>query len=386
MPMKLLSANHGAALAATLAGRANRAGRGFCSGVYPITPSTECMEYLCLQDIEKGRVIKVESEHSAMAVCIGAAAAGARTFTATASNGLVYMAENCIAASYLRLPVVLAVANRTIGPPWNIWADHGDALLLRDHGLIQFYCADNQELFDTTLCAFRLAEDAEVMLPVMVNMEGFILSHTVAQIDVPDQAAVDRFLPIASIPHRLADTPHALGQMEQPHQTEMHRQQHFAAMKGAPDVYARIQAEFAEIFGRALPDAVVPYRAEDADTLIVSMGTIGVTAERVVDRLREQGQKVGSLRVRLFRPLPANDIRRWFAGKRHIAVIDRDVSLGFGGVLWGEVSALADPGTVVQGYLAGLGGGDVRPEHILNMIADLLPREVAGLPAMMEAA
>ena len=242
MPLKLLSANHGAALAATLAGRANRNGRGFCSGVYPITPSTECMEYLCLQDIEKGRVIKVESEHSAMAVCIGAAAAGARSFTTTASNGLVYMAENCIAASYLRLPVVLAVANRTIGPPWNIWADHGDALLLRDHGLIQFYCADNQELFDTTLCAFRLAEDAQVMLPVMVNMEGFILSHTVAQIDVPEQERVDRFLPLTSIPHRLAEAPHALGQIEQPHQTEMHRQQHFAALKGAPEVYARIKA------------------------------------------------------------------------------------------------------------------------------------------------
>lgn len=386
MPMKLLSANHGAALAATLAGRANREGRGFCSGVYPITPSTECMEYLCLQEIEKGRVIKVESEHSAMAVCIGAAAGGARSFTATASNGLVYMAENCIAASYLRLPVVMAVANRTIGPPWNIWADHGDSLLLRDHGLIQFYCADNQELFDTVLCAFRLAEDAAVMLPVMVCMEGFILSHTVAQIDVPEQQQVDRFLPLTAVPHRLAETPHTLGQIEQPHQTEMHRQQHFAALQGAPAVYAGIQDEFERVFGRRLADAVVPYRADDAEMLIVSMGTIGATAERVVDLLREQGQKVGSLRIRLFRPLPVDEIRRCFAGKSRIAVIDRDVSLGFGGVLWGEVAALAGPETVVQGYLAGVGGGDVRPEHILNMLADLLPRQQAGGPAMMEAA
>ena len=133
MSLKLLSANHAAALAATLAARANRGGRGFCSGVYPITPSTECMEYLCLQEIEKGRVILVESEHSAMGVCIGAAAGGARAFTATSSNGLAYMAENCIAAACLRLPVVLAIANRTLGPPWNIWADHGDSLLLRDH-------------------------------------------------------------------------------------------------------------------------------------------------------------------------------------------------------------------------------------------------------------
>ena len=386
MSLKLLSANHGAALAATLAGRANRTGRGFCSGVYPITPSTECMEFLCLQQIEKGRVVKVESEHSAMAVCIGGAAAGARTFTATSSNGLAYMAENCIAAALLRLPVVLAVANRTMGPPWNIWADHGDALMLRDQGLIQLYCADNQELFDTVLCAFRLAEDPAVMMPVMVCMEGFILSHTVAQIDIPDQALVDRFLPPTSVPHRLSDTPHALGQIELPHQTEVHRHQHLAAMRGATKVYAGIQKEFEQIFGRRLADAVVPYRADDAETLIVSMGTIGATAERVVDQLREQGQKVGSLRVRMFRPFPAEDIRACFAGKQHIAVIDRDVSLGFGGVLWGEVSALADPGTVVQSYLAGLGGGDVRPEHIVNMLADLQPRKTAGQPAMMEAA
>ena len=386
MSLKLLSANHGAALAATLAGRANRTGRGFCSGVYPITPSTECMEYLCLQDIEKGRVVKVESEHSAMAVCIGAAAAGARTFTATSSNGLAYMAENCIAAASLRLPVVMAVANRTMGPPWNIWADHGDSLMLRDQGLIQIYCADNQELFDTVLAAFRLAEDAAVMMPVMVCMEGFILSHTVAQIDIPDQTQVDRFLPLTSVPHRLGEAPHALGQIDLPHQTEMHRHQHLSAMNGAVKVYAGIQDEFESTFGRRLADVVVPYRADDADTLIVSMGTIGATAERVVDQLREQGQKVGALRIRMFRPLPSEAIRAWFAGKQRIAVIDRDVSLGFGGVLWGEVSALADSGAVVQSYLAGLGGGDVRPEHILNMLADLQPRKQAGQPAMMEAA
>ena len=386
MSLKLLSANHGAALSATLAARANRTGRGFCSGVYPITPSTECMEYLCLQDIEKGRIVKVESEHSAMGVCIGAASVGARAFTATSSNGLAYMAENCIAAALLRLPVVLAVANRTLGPPWNIWADHGDSLLLRDQGLIQFYCADNQELFDTVLCAFRLAEDAAVMMPVMVCMDGFILSHTVAQTDIPEQAQVDSFLPLSTVPHRLGDTPHTLGQIEVPHQTEGHRNQHHAAMLGSTKVYAAIQTEFEQVFGRRLPDPVVAYRAEDAETLIVSMGTIGATAERVVDQLREQGQKVGSLRVRLFRPLPVDEIKAYFAGKQRIAVIDRDISLGFGGVLWGEVRALADPGAVVQSYMTGLGGGDVRPEHIVNMLADLLPRKFAGQPAMMEAA
>jgi pyruvate/2-oxoacid:ferredoxin oxidoreductase alpha subunit len=385
MTVQLLSANHGAALAATLAARANRKGRGFCSGVYPITPSTECMEYLCQQKIEKGRVIRVESEHSAMGVCIGTASAGARTFTATSSNGLAYMYENCIAAACLRLPVVMAVANRTMGPPWNIWADHGDALTLRDHGLVQFYCADNQELFDTVLAAFRLAEDGRVMMPVMVNMEGFILSHTVAQTDIPDQGQVDDFLPLTDVPHRLGVTPHTLGQIEVPHQTEMHRWQHHTAMLGVPKVYGEIQGEFENIFGRRLADPVVAYRTEDADTLIVSMGTIGLTAERAVDRLRDEGVRAGALRVRLFRPLPQEALRAHFAGKKRIAVIDRNISLGLGGILWEETRSLAEPGTVVQGYVAGLGGGDVRPEHIIKMIADLAPRKVSGPPALMEA-
>jgi pyruvate/2-oxoacid:ferredoxin oxidoreductase alpha subunit len=385
MTQQLLSANHGAALAATLAARANRHGRGFCSGVYPITPSTECMEYLCAQTIEKGRVVRVESEHSAMGVCIGAAAAGARSFTATSSNGLAYMAENCVAAASLRLPIVLAVANRTMGPPWNIWADHGDALMLRDLGLLQFYCADNQELFDTVLAAFRLAEDPRVMMPAMVCMDGFILSHTVAQTEIPQQDQVDRFLPPTAIPHQLGTTPHALGQIEVPHQTEAHRLQHHSAMLGAEQVYGEIQQSFEQIFHRPLADPVVAYRAEDADTLIVSMGTIGATAERVVDRLRERGQRVGALRVRMFRPLPVAALQRCFVGKRHIAVIDRNISIGLGGVLWGEVRALADGGTVVQNYMAGIGGGDVRPEHIEKLLGELGERTHAGAPVMMEA-
>lgn len=384
MKGQLLSANHAAALAATLAGRANRTGRGFCSGVYPITPSTECMEYLCGQKIEKGKVVRVESEHSAMGVCIGAAAAGARSFTATASNGLAYMAENCVAAAGLRLPIVMAVANRTMGPPWNIWADHGDALMLRDLGLIQIYCADNQELFDTVLAAFRLAEDPRVMMPVMVCMEGFILSHTVAQTCVPSQDEVDRFLPTTSIPQQLGATPHSLGQIELPAQTEAHRQQHHQAILGAEKVYAEVSAEFSSCFGRALPGAVVPYRTEDADTLIVSMGTMGLTAQRVVDELRERGEKVGSLRVRLLRPLPAAEIARHFAGKGRIAILDRDISLGFGGVLWGELARLA-PQAIVQNYLAGIGGGDVRPEHLERVVADLNQREQAGSPVFLEA-
>ncbi|MDR3526135.1 MAG: hypothetical protein P4L57_02575 [Rhizomicrobium sp.] len=385
MSSQLLSANHAAALATTLAARANRKGKGFVSGVYPITPSTECMEYLCNQKIEKGRVVRVESEHSAMGVCIGGAAAGARSFTATSSNGLAYMVENCIAAANLRLPVVMVVANRTLGPPWNIWADQGDALLLRDAGLIQFYCASNQEVFDTVLSAFRLAEDGRVMMPVMVNMEGFILSHNVAPVEIPQQGLVDDFLPLTDIPHRLETVPHTLGQVELPHQNECHRFQHHTAMLAAAAIYDDIRAQFEPIFGRALQGALVPYRCDDAETLIVSMGTMGITAERVVDDMRAAGARVGSLRLRLFRPLPVDAIRAVFAGKKRIAILDRNIGLGLGGVLWSDTRALADPGAVVQNYLTGLGGGDVRPEHIAKIVADIAAREISGAPMLMEA-
>jgi pyruvate/2-oxoacid:ferredoxin oxidoreductase alpha subunit len=165
----------------------------------------------------------------------------------------------------------------------------------------------------------------------------------------------------------------------------MHRQQHHAAMLGVPMVFAEIQDSFESIFERRPADVVQAYRAEDAETLVVSMGTIGTTAERAVDILRAQGQRVGALRIRMFRPLPSADIRRWFAGRKHIAVIDRDISLGMGGVLWTETRSLAEPGTVVQNYIAGLGGGDVRPEHILNMVAELRMREAELPPMIMEA-
>ncbi len=386
MSVELISANHAAALSATLAGRANRSASGFCSGVFPITPSTECMEYLCGQEIEKGKVVRADSEHNAMGICIGASSSGARSFTTTCSNGLAYMVENCVAAAGYRLPIVMSIANRTLGPPWNIWADHGDSLLMRDLGWLQLYSADNQEVFDTVLCAFKLAEDPRVMMPALTCMDGFILSHTMAQVEVPSQGQVDRFLPPTDIPHRLDKSAHTLGQMETPHQSVVHRIQHHQAMLGAQQVYAEIQDSFEEIFGRRPADPLVTYRAEDAETLIVSMGTLGVTAERVVDQLREQGLSVGSVRVRMFRPMLDEDLRKIFARKKRIAVLDRDISIGFGGVLWGEVRGFADSSTIVQNYMVGVAGGDVRPEHIINLLSELAQSQESGAPKIMEVA
>jgi len=384
MSIQLITANHASASAATLAGRANRNARGFGSGVYPITPQTECIEMLCKQTFDKGAVVRVESEHSAMAVCMGVSSAGARSFTASSSNGLAYMVENVYAAAFARLPIVMMAVNRTLGPPWNIWADHGDTLMLRDAGWMQFYCEDNQEVFDSTLLAFRLAEDPRVLLPCMVCQDAFVLSHTMMQTDVPTQAAVDAFLPDLDLAHRVADTPRVIGGLDFPHETEVHRRQFAEAMARVPAVYAEVQDEFEEHFGRRPADRVVPYRTEDADVVLVSMGTTASTARAAVDVLRERGVRAGSLRVRLFRPFPMDLLRQHLAGRPRVAVLDRDLSPGFGGVLWGELMGSVDRDSLVQNYLVGLGGGDIREHHLVEVFEDVIARDEAGSPVFKE--
>ena len=384
MSTQLITANHASAVAAALAGRANRGARGFGGGVYPITPQTECIELLCKQEFDKGSIVRVESEHSAMAVCIGFSTAGARSFTASSSNGLAYMVENIYAAAFARLPIVMMAVNRTLGPPWNIWADHGDTLMLRDAGWIQMYCEDNQEVFDSTLLAFRLAEDPRVLLPCLVCQDAFVLSHTMMQTDVPEQAQVDAFLPELNLAHRVAQTPRVIGGLDFPHETEVHRAQFAEAMFRVPAVYAEVQDEFEQHFGRRPPDRVVPYKLDDADVVLVSMGTTAATARAAVDALRGRGVKAGSLRVRMFRPFPFDGLREHLAGRAHIAVVDRDISPGFGGVLWGELLGCTDRDSVVQNYLVGLGGGDIRPRHLVEVFDDVLARESAGAPVFKE--
>jgi pyruvate/2-oxoacid:ferredoxin oxidoreductase alpha subunit len=279
----------------------------------------------------------------------------------------------------------MMAVNRTLGPPWNIWVDHGDTLMLRDSGWIQLYCEDNQEVHDSILLAYRLAEDKRILLPVMVCQDAFVLSHTLMATDIPDQAAVDAFLPELCLPHRLTSEPRVAGGLTFPHETEMHRQQHLEAMGRVPGVYASIQDEFERSFGRRPADPVVPHRLEDADLCVVAMGTTASTVRTAVDQLRAEGLKTGSLRVRMFRPLPEKSLRAQLRGRRKIAVIDRNVCPGLGGILWGEIRGLADPGTVVQNYLVGLGGGDIRPEHIRRIVADLAARDHAGDPVFLEA-
>ncbi len=384
MTIQMLSANHAAATATILAGTANRKGRGFGAGVYPITPQTECIELLCAHEFEKGDVVRVESEHSAMAATMGFSLSGARSFTASSSNGLAYMTENIWAAALFRLPIVMMAVNRTIGPPWNIWVDHGDTLMLRDTGWLQFYCKDNQEVLDTILLCYRLSEDSRVLLPSMVCQDAFVLSHTMMQSDIPDQELVDRYLPIMELPHRLAEKPVTFGGLDFPHETEAHRHRHHESMQRVPEVYEECAAAFEEIFGRKQAGPLDPYRCDDAETLIVSMGTTASTAEQVVDRLREKGQKIGSLRLRMFRPFPETKLQEAFAGRKRIAILDRDISLGMGGVLWSECRGAAPKEALVQNYVIGLGGGDIRPENIEGCVEDLMKRDEVAEPQIVE--
>jgi pyruvate/2-oxoacid:ferredoxin oxidoreductase alpha subunit len=386
MTTEFLSANHAAAAAATLAGRANAGARGFGGGVYPITPQTECIEYLCNQRFDKGEIVRVESEHSAMGVCIGMSLAGARTFTASSSNGLAYMTENVFAAALYRLPIVMMAVNRTLGPPWNIWVDHGDTLALRDSGWIQFYCENNQEVFDTMLLAFRLGEDHRVLLPVLVCQDAFVLSHTMMQTEVPELDEVERFLPEFRLPHQITDKPVTFGGLDFPHETEVHRRQHAEAMARVPAVYAQVQDEFEKAFGRRPCNAVDCYRTDDAETVLVAMSTMASTVRTVVDELRAQGRKVGAARMFMFRPFPEQQLRTALANARRVAFLDRDISLGLGGILWAEGRCTAPPGCLVQNYILGLGGGDVRPAQIKDIVKDLDERQAAGEPRILEVA
>jgi pyruvate/2-oxoacid:ferredoxin oxidoreductase alpha subunit len=218
----------------------------------------------------------------------------------------------------------------------------------------------------------------------MVCQDAFVLSHTMMQTDIPTQEEVERFLPELDLPHRVADRPVTVGGLDFPHETEAHRKQHEEAMRRVPAVHRECQDAFEELFGRRPADAVVPYKMDDAELVLLSMGTTASTVRQAVDRAREQGIRAGSLRVRMFRPFPERELRAVLAGHERIGVIDRDISLGSGGVLWAEARGAAPPGSLVQNYVVGLGGGDIRPGHVLELYEDLRRREAPSEPEIVE--
>jgi pyruvate/2-oxoacid:ferredoxin oxidoreductase alpha subunit len=327
---------------------------------YPITPQTTIVEELSEIVADgrlKARFIRVESEHSALACVAAASAAGARVFTATSSHGLAYMHEMLHWTSGTRLPVVMVNANRSIGSPWNIWCDHSDSLSQRDTGWVQLYCQSAQEALDTVIQAFKIAE--EVLLPVMVLEDGFFLSHTSEVVDVPEQKAVDSFLPPFKPRFKLSpEEPHTFNIMADPSMFINFKHEAQQAMNQAKKVIARVDREFKARFGRGYGYT---------GNVLLTMGTAASTAIEVIDAFRKQGKKVGLCRLRMFRPFPSEEVGRLLGKAKKVAVLDRDNSLGAGGIVAQELKA-ALYGAVkkprIFEFIAGLGGRDITPEVI----------------------
>ena len=359
-----------------------RLSRAEVIAAYPITPQTTIVEYLS-QWVESGefdaKFIRVESEHSALSAVMGASAAGARTFTATSSHGLWYMAEMVFWAAGARTPIVMAVVNRALGPPWNIWSEHTDALALRDAGWIQFWASNNQEVLDTIIQAYKVAEDKNVVLPAMVCLEGFIVSHTSAPVEIPEQKKVDEYLPPYDPPHYVFNPkkspPIAIGNLTFPWDYAKMRLSIQKAMENAYDVIKKTSKEFYEIFGRWHGDLVREYRLDDAEILVIAIGSVAEEVEAAVDEMRENGIKVGSLKIRTTRPFPFNEVAKAADRVSAVLVIDRDISFGWGGIVAGEVRATLHKyriDTPVYEKIMGLGGEEITTEHIKKAVKEIL--------------
>jgi len=368
---KVLMGNHAVSWGVGLA-------RAEVIAAYPITPQTQIVEELaemCADGRLNARYIKVESEHSAMAACIGASAAGVRAFTATSSQGLALMHELLHYAAGGRLPVVMADVNRALAPGWNIWTDQTDSLSQRDTGWIQLYCETNQEVLDTTIQAFRLAEMID--LPVMVVLDAFFLSHTSEPVDIPEPGDVDRFLPKRAARYQLdVENPRAFGSLTSPDAYLEMRLRQQEAMEEARTAFDFVEKEWLDIFGRKW-GAIESYRTEDADLLLVTSGTITSTAREVVDRRRAAGDAIGLVKVKMFRPFPGQLLRAALGGVPRIAVLDRNLSPGRSGIFAEEIrAALYDlpqaARPVIDGYVLGLGGRDVTPDVIDGIVGQSL--------------
>jgi pyruvate ferredoxin oxidoreductase alpha subunit len=340
---------------------------------YPISPQTHIIEAIGAL-VKSGSLspcefINVESEYAAMSVEIGASATGARTYTATASQGLLYMIEPVYNAAGLGLPIVMTLANRAIGAPINIWNDHSDAMAVRDSGWIQLFAESNQEAVDLHVQAFRLAE--ELSLPVMVCMDGFILTHAVEAIDVPEQDAVDAYLP-PYVPRQLLDPeePISIGAMVGPEAFEEVRYLAHLRQLEALERIPVLAGEFAEQFGRESGGLLREYRTGDAETVVVALGSVLGTLKDAVDELRRNGEKIGVLGVTSFRPFPADAVHAALRNARRVVVVEKAFSIGLGGVLSTDVAiATHDLPLVLRTVVAGLGGRAITRRSLEQILA-----------------
>ena len=341
---------------------------------YPITPQTHVPERLA-EMVANGELnaayIPVESEHSAMSACLGAAAVGARTFTATAGQGLELMHEVVYVASSMRYPVVMTICNRALSAPLSVWGDHSDAMAVRDTGWIQVFCQNNQEAFDLTLWAFRVGEDTRVLFPVMVHFDGFTLSHVTEPMILPEQSEVDKFLPKFNYPFALnPDKPVTHGAFGPPEIYSETKLAQEVAFRKSKEVILQGWKEFGDIFGRHYYP-VEQYRTEGAKTLLLTMGSYTETAKIVIDERRDKGEAIGLISLRLWRPFPFEEFRQAVKGAELLIVFDRCISSGMGGPVFSEVrSALYDEDQrlKVSGIIGGLGGRDMSEDDFEYVI------------------
>jgi pyruvate ferredoxin oxidoreductase alpha subunit len=367
---------------------------------YPISPQTHIVENLS-QIVKAGELVpcefvNVESEFAAMSVAIGASATGARAYTATASQGLLYMVEALFNAAGLGLPIVMTVANRAIGAPINIWNDHSDSMSQRDCGWIQLYAETNQEALDLHIQAFRLAE--ELSTPVMVCMDGFILTHAVERIDIPAQELVDAFLPPFE-PRQVLDPdePISIGAMVGPEAFMEVKYLAHAKQMQALELIPEIAADFKAAFGRDSGGLIRSYRAQDAQTIVVALGSVLGTIQDTIDELREDGMKIGAVGITSFRPFPLEALRAELAHAERVVVLEKALAVGIGGIVSANVR-MALTGIVLHGYtvIAGLGGrpitkaslrelflaaaqDELEPLTFLDMDWDIVNRELARM-------
>ncbi|ASI99285.1 pyruvate synthase subunit PorA [Thermococcus celer] len=378
MPVrKVMKANEAAAWAARLA-------KPKVIAAFPITPSTlvpeKISEFVANGELD-AEFIKVESEHSAISACVGASAAGVRTFTATASQGLALMHEILFIAAGMRLPIVVAVGNRSLSAPINIWNDWQDSISERDTGWLQFYAENNQEALDLILIAFKVAEDERVLLPAMVGFDAFILTHTVEPVEIPDQEAVDEFLGEYVPKHAYLDPakPITQGTLAFPAHYMEARYTVWEANENAKKVIDEVFAEFEKRFGRKY-QKIEEYRTDDAEIILVTMGSLAGTVKEYVDHLREKGVKVGAAKLTVYRPFPTEEVRELAKKAKVLALLEKNVTFSVGGALFQDFSrALINESEKprIVDFILGLGGRDVTFRD-LDEVMDISKRALAG--------
>ncbi|MCD6131356.1 MAG: pyruvate ferredoxin oxidoreductase [Candidatus Hydrothermota bacterium] len=369
---KVLTGNHAVSYGAMLS-------KVEVISAYPITPQTQVVELLS-ELVADGYLnaifVTVESEHSAMSACIGASAAGARAFTATSAQGLALMHEMLHWAAGARLPIVMANINRAMAPPWSIWTEQNDSLSQRDTGWMQIYVESNQEVLDNIILSYKIAE--QVYLPVMVVLDAFVLSHTSEPVEIYDQEKVDEFLPPYNPQYKIEPgNPIGYGALAAPDTYFEFRYKIQRAMENALDLFEKEGKLFGEIFGREY-GLVEEYMMDDADYILVTTSTITSTAKVAIKKLRERGEKVGILKLRVVRPFPFEKLRHVLSGRKKVGVIDRNISFGHHGIFYQEIKSALYPmenRPPVFGYITGLGGRDVKVEDIIDIYEDLKKRE-----------